>query len=123
MATATGEAMFSITRKNSAGDLVTTRGNTGSELLENFEFMWGMDEAQRYFTEMRHGDVRVGPERAAAVLSGDQVAAKAEAKADAGAKPASKALITAAAKKSGKSAEELAGITTDEAKALVKGEG
>lgn len=126
MAATMGETMFSITRKNSAGDLVTTRGNTGDELLQNFAFVWGTDEANRYFTEIRHGDVRVGPERAAAVLSsvaaGDQVAAKAEAKADAGAKPASKALITAAAKKSGKSAEELAGITTDEAKALVKGE-
>lgn len=116
------EAMFSITRKNSAGDLVTTRGNSGDELLQNFEFVWGTDEANRYFSEIRHGDVRVGPERAAGVLSGASIAEKAEAKADAGAKPASKALITAAAKKSGKSAEELAGITMDEARALIKGE-
>jgi hypothetical protein len=47
------EARFSYTRKVE-GELLTVRGDTGQEFLENFMWLYGDDEANRFFTFTRN---------------------------------------------------------------------
>jgi hypothetical protein len=47
------EARFSYTRKVE-GELLTVRGDTGQEFLENFMWLFGDDEANRFFTFVRN---------------------------------------------------------------------
>jgi hypothetical protein len=51
---AQAEASFSISRKIGINnDLVTVRGDSGEELLDNFIWMFGLDAANVYFTTLR----------------------------------------------------------------------